>query len=750
MAGYISRNLIWTPLRVFVVLMVGLAAITLLAAPPAHAVEKTYSIENLNETIGPGESVVEAYVDVPDDINVESLRISLDIFAPYLYESRIQLFHPDGTWIYLNRDLCAQAVGGSLFVNPLSFGERNYIGDPEPGVDVPEATAGTSETYTWQDGGAKIRAACDDTYAASPTGWGDEWPTPPEDDGSWSKIGSNTFAPEGEVQRSDGTRVFNQTDFSEFYGKSAKGYWYAEIVHQGDAGDSSFPWGGKTNSPIQLNAISLTFEYDDSPVTITADPTTIIADGISTSTITVQLTDGFGNNLTSTGGVVELSFGTGSGTLSAVTDNLDGTYSATLTSSTIAEIVTITGTLAGEPIEDDATVEYIDPFDVAAHTSRVIRNFMADRADQIIANDINLAERLTNRGGANSHYPISMNGRELFLGALGGLGVQGQGVPDGLQSAYVKTSLNQVKAFKQRLDDGQEFGLGADTGVENYDNQSPVAQGKFDIWFEGRYIQVNQDGREGDMGLFRVGADYLINSDLLFGVMGQVDVFDQNIDALDASVDGDGFMVGPYIVGRLGDNLIYEGRGLWGRSDNNVNPLGTYTDNFQTERWMVKGAVTGDFSAGPWKFAPAVSAYYFEETQELYIDTLGNTIEEQMIDLGRLAFGPKISFDRALSDEIVMTPHIKLQGIWDFNPSDQVDLDGVAVYSTGEVRARIEAGVDLSVLTGGSLSLSGFYDGLGTDTLEAYGGMIRLYIPFGADGPVIIPTPAAVAEAGGG
>ena len=65
---------------------------------------------------------------------------------------------------------------------------------------------------------------------------------------------------------------------------------------------------------------------------ITAAPNSITADGTSSSTITVQLKDSVGNNLTAGGDSVTLS--TTLGTLSAVTDNGNGTYTAILTSAT--------------------------------------------------------------------------------------------------------------------------------------------------------------------------------------------------------------------------------------------------------------------------------------------------------------------------------------------------------------------------------------------------------------------------------
>jgi VCBS repeat-containing protein len=91
--------------------------------------------------------------------------------------------------------------------------------------------------------------------------------------------------------------------------------------------------------------------------TIVANPVSITADGTSTSTITVQLKDGDGNDLTTSGGVVTLS--ATDGTLSAVTDHDDGTYSATLTSSTSTGTVTVSATLNGALLANTATVSFI-------------------------------------------------------------------------------------------------------------------------------------------------------------------------------------------------------------------------------------------------------------------------------------------------------------------------------------------------------------------------------------------------------
>ncbi len=89
---------------------------------------------------------------------------------------------------------------------------------------------------------------------------------------------------------------------------------------------------------------------------ISASPTVILNDGFSTSTITVDVKDAFGNNISSGGATVLLN--TTLGSLTSVTDNSDGTYTATLTSSTVLGNATISGSLNGNAITDQASVEF--------------------------------------------------------------------------------------------------------------------------------------------------------------------------------------------------------------------------------------------------------------------------------------------------------------------------------------------------------------------------------------------------------
>jgi adhesin/invasin len=97
----------------------------------------------------------------------------------------------------------------------------------------------------------------------------------------------------------------------------------------------------------------------------------------STVTITLQAEDGSGNKVTTGGDVVVLSLGSTSGatgTLSAVTDNKNGTYTATFTGIR-AGANTITATLDGQPLSSTAPSITVTPGPISLANSFVAVQF---------------------------------------------------------------------------------------------------------------------------------------------------------------------------------------------------------------------------------------------------------------------------------------------------------------------------------------------------------------------------------------
>ena len=97
---------------------------------------------------------------------------------------------------------------------------------------------------------------------------------------------------------------------------------------------------------------------DGSNTVITASPASVPADGTHRVLITVRAYDSSGNPLSASGGKVTLSSTIGS--LSRVSDNRNGTYSANIASLTTGT-ATISGTIDGNAIRSTATVRFAAP-----------------------------------------------------------------------------------------------------------------------------------------------------------------------------------------------------------------------------------------------------------------------------------------------------------------------------------------------------------------------------------------------------
>ena len=187
----------------------------------------------------------------------------------------------------------------------------------------------------------------------------------------------------------------------------------------------------------------------------------------------------------------------------------------------------------------------------------------------------------------------------------------------------------------------------AKLGANNYLDHKwkPLA---FDIWAEGKWTYFDDEtlGSEaqGHFGVVYLGADYVINSSLLVGALVQYDRTKETSDAQSTRIEGRGWMVGPYATLRLAPNVYFQGRAAWGKSKNDISPFMTYTDTFDTTRWLVRGKLQGNWSFGALQFSPSASVAYIEEHQKSYTDTLGVVIPDQTATLGQAEFGPELSY----------------------------------------------------------------------------------------------------------
>ena len=104
--------------------------------------------------------------------------------------------------------------------------------------------------------------------------------------------------------------------------------------------------------------------------TLTPGSATITADGTSTQVLTVSVKDADGNNMTKGGADVAITKSSGTGSIGSVTDNGNGTYSATVTSPRVAGSGAFAATIAGATVKSgtDAQTEVTVAYTAGAAT----------------------------------------------------------------------------------------------------------------------------------------------------------------------------------------------------------------------------------------------------------------------------------------------------------------------------------------------------------------------------------------------
>lgn len=455
------------------------------------------------------------------------------------------------------------------------------------------------------------------------------------------------------------------------------------------------------------------------PVLINVTDADLNADGATAEVVDVVVISTTGETETVTLTETGLDTGIFAGTLdtiialSAGADN-DGVMNAGNGDTLTARYLDAATAGGGATTVTDTTDVELDETSVVGRTETVISNFMSRRADLITSAEPDLASRLTGGGGGVSASPFGFTA-------------------DGNSSRFTSTfstSLSSLATARQTAGSSLAFYGEGGPGVSDTDGQPRAPRPAFDFWASGHWAHSDDETRSSTFGQFNLGADYLINPSLLVGMLAQFDWMDETDGSNNTSADGFGWMAGPYLVARLHQNLIFDGRVAWGQSDNHVDPLGLYEDKFATNRFLARGQLTGDFSRDKWRFSPHVALIHFQEEQKAYVDSLGFDIQSQTITLGRVTFGPEISFVHKTRDGTEIEPSFGVTGIWDYDQAEILDIGtGLANGSSSDLRMRVQGG--LAVRMPGSASLAGdaYYDGIGADDLEIYGGSLKLRVP---------------------
>lgn len=225
------------------------------------------------------------------------------------------------------------------------------------------------------------------------------------------------------------------------------------------------------------------------------------------------------------------------------------------------------------------------------------------------------------------------------------------------------------------------------------------------FWSTLEASRSETDIHELGYALLSVGAHAYRSDRMIIGGMLQIDKAEQtSTDGVETS--GVGALVGPYIIGQIGDHpLFYDARLLYGPSDNEISPLGTYTDNFTSERWLARVGLEGVYDVERFTLFPNINISHVEDSLDPYRDGGGDTVAAQSIALTKLDFG--LDFETPVvtaAGDLVLTGG--LTGSWIHTTATGL---AASYLDTGEDwGARIDIGARYTSETGVILT-SGIY-----------------------------------------
>ena len=306
--------------------------------------------------------------------------------------------------------------------------------------------------------------------------------------------------------------------------------------------------------------------------------------------------------------------------------------------------------------------------------------------------------------------------------------------------SFTRGDLNALLPFTMQLGDGGDYTFSTNLSqVTQAINSVPLAFGdpgdtrlidtyKWDVWVQLQHKRFESGQDDGRFTILHFGVDYLLNPDLLVGAMVQVDYLEDRNPTQNSSVDGTGWMVGPYVTARLQENLYFDGRIAAGTSTNDISPFGTYTDEFHTFRWMASAEFVGDFTAGDWTIRPATSLSYFEEKQYGYVDGVNVFIPSQTVAVGQFRLGPTFLHTYVSPRGVRYGTSFGFDAIYSFSGTSGVTVTTPTPPSDGW-RGRVQAGVDFDLGQGATINVASSYDGIGQGDLDIFGLSLEVNIP---------------------
>ncbi|WP_339107950.1 autotransporter domain-containing protein [Thioclava sp. GXIMD4216] len=211
------------------------------------------------------------------------------------------------------------------------------------------------------------------------------------------------------------------------------------------------------------------------------------------------------------------------------------------------------------------------------------------------------------------------------------------------------------------------------------------------------------------------GGHTKLNEQIYVGAMAQLDAAERRIDD-GASGEGYGFLVGPYLAGKVPQTeLDWSMRLLHGATNNQFAPDGSIQRRARAERTLFQARMEGRFEMGTTELTPNIFASHVNEVAHQFKIASGALVDGDRLSLSQLSAG--VEFSHPLESnwaKMGLTGQFALVA----QHSVGTGLLDEAYPSTDWFTSRVELGLDLDRKGLGNLSTRIGLDGVEGDLTD--------------------------------
>ena len=276
------------------------------------------------------------------------------------------------------------------------------------------------------------------------------------------------------------------------------------------------------------------------------------------------------------------------------------------------------------------------------------------------------------------------------------------------------TEGSQILAFASSLEEWRNWAAARATnglalGVLN----DPLP---LNVWVDADLtLHARTEGmaRWGNMATAAVGADYMVTKDIMAGLIVQADWTSDMSD--EGWIEGDGYLVGPYVSVALNDHLEANATLMYGGSSNTstATMMGeTFSGDFTTQRLYAKAELTGDFAIDALTVRPNASFFVGHESAGDYVVA---NVDGDQVQVGgseyleyRVTGGANVEYAMVLDNDALLTPSLGLDlGLnGALSGDDTISQAMLARVNTG-LKYQVNGGVTLGLALDAEMDSTG-------------------------------------------